>query len=186
MGGDPDTIGIGFLVEPEEVAWQEAVGAANVRLVAMQKKYIGRIASLLDPEDAVAFQRRCREESYPFVLGRSDAQRTLDALKSDEQLSVEQRERAGQMLESYTSERTALNERWVRMIEDLIADGAPHILTSPVPVFLGDQRALVRGDRTFLEMSTTRRAMDERWMGRVRNLQAEFRLDGIQKKANDD
>lgn len=176
MGGDPDMIGIGF-VEPEELAWLEAVGAVNVRLVAMQKKYIRRIASMVEPEEAVAFQRRCREEAYPYVLMRSSAQQALESLVSDERLSDEQRERAAQMLASHTSERNALNERWVRMIEGVIAEGAPHILASPTPLDIGDPNALRRGDRRFLEISAERKAMDERWMGRVRDLRAEIASD---------
>ncbi|MFU8830064.1 MAG: hypothetical protein ACNA8P_11625, partial [Phycisphaerales bacterium] len=185
MGGDPATIGIGFVIEPEELAWQEAVGAMNVRLVAMQKMYIRRISSLVEPEKAVAFERRCREEAYPHVLGQSHAQRSINALVADEGLSEEQRVRVEQMSASYSSERDAMNERWVRMIEAVIAEGAPHVLASPVPVFLGDQRSLIRGDRTFFEMSDGRRALDERWMRRVRDLRAEFARDTSEEEGSD-
>lgn len=185
MGGDPDMIGIGF-VEPEELAWLEAVGAVNVRLVAMQKKYIRRIASLVDPERAVAFENRCREEAYPYVLMRSNAQQALESLASDERLSVEQRERAAQMLASHTSERTALTERWVRMIEELVADRNPRILASAVPLDIGDPHALRRGDRRFLEISAERKALDERWAKRVQDFRSELNLDASAEEEGSD
>lgn len=185
MGGDPDTIGIGWIVEPEEVAWQEAVGEQNVRIVHMQKKYIGRIASLVDPEQAVAFQARCREAAYPYVLMRSSAQHALESMAADDRLSVEQRERVEQMLASHTSERDALNERWVRMIEEIVAGGEPRILASMLPLDIGDPHALRRGDMRFLDIASERQALDERWMERVRGLRAEFARDADREEASD-
>jgi len=176
MGGNRKMIGIGLL-EPSEVVWQKAVGEQNVRIVSMQKKYIGRIASLVEPEIAVAFQRRCREEAYPYVLMRSSAQQSLELLASDEHLSVEQRERVEQMLASHTSQRDAINERWVRMIDDLVANAEPRILASAIPLEIGDPHALRRGDMSFLDISAERKALDERWMERVRGLRAEFAQD---------
>jgi hypothetical protein len=177
LGGDPDLISPST-TDPAELAWMEAVGEQNLKIANMQKKYIRRIANLLEPDEARAFQERCRELAFPTALGRSDAQKQLDAMAGDERLSEEQRERVRQMLASYTSERSAINERWVRMIEDVVAEGEPRVLSSSTPLSLGDTRAARNGDMSFFEIYASRNALDERWAKRVIDLRTEFGLEG--------
>ena len=176
LGGDPDLISLST-ADPAELAWMEAVGEQNLKIANMQKKYIRRIANLLEPDEARAFQERCRELAFPTALGRSDAQKQLDAMAGDERLSEEQRERVRQMLASYSSERNAINERWVRMIEDVVAEGEPRVLSSSTPLSLGDTRAARNGDMSFFEIYGARKALDERWAKRVIDLRTEFGLD---------
>ncbi len=176
LGGDPDLISLST-ADPAELAWMEGVGEQNLKIANMQKKYIRRIANLLEPDQARAFQERCRELAFPTVLGKSDALKQLDAMAGDERLSEEQRERVRQMLASYSSERNAINERWVRMIEDVVAEGEPRVLSSSTPLALGDTRAARNGDMSFFEIYASRNALDERWAKRVSDLRAEFGLD---------
>ncbi|MFG0292954.1 MAG: hypothetical protein ACIAQF_03235 [Phycisphaerales bacterium JB065] len=173
FGGDPDPIS-SFSPDAADLAWQEAVGEVNLRLIAMQRKYIRRIASVVAPDESVAFQDRCRTEAYPYVLGTSTAQKELEAMARDERLTDEQRARVEQLLMSYSSERNGINNRWVQMIEDLVARGEPRILASSLPLEFGDPQAMQRGESDLFETSLKRRALDEQWLRRVEELRAEL------------
>jgi hypothetical protein len=90
------------------------------------------------------------------------------------------------MLASYTSERDAINERWVRMIEDVVAEGKPRVLASSAPLSLGDTRAALDGDMSFFEIYRARKDLDERWAKRVEDLRAELNLDATAEEEGSD
>lgn len=158
---------------PEEVAahrdWQKRIGAINLRMVSMQKKYIRQIAYLVPVEAAREFEDRCRKLAYPFVLsepeGKADVQALLDLPGVDEEL----RERLMAAWSKYQSSRERINERWVRALDALIADERPHILAANSPGFyIGDTQ-----DPDFMQgecwkLATERRALDEAWLGQLR------------------
>lgn len=160
--------------EADQEKWRVAVGEANLRLVNMQKKYIRRIANLLEPEDAAEFQQRCYEKGYWPVLDDSETDRRFAEFIEHPLLTEEQRARVGALQDEYAAAIAPINKEWIRAIDDYLNKGGARIAGAEVPVAIGDPRN--RSDRLF-DFSRSQMELRDQYRKRIAELRVEFGLD---------
>jgi hypothetical protein len=163
--------------EEDRERWREAVGEVNLRLVNMQKKYIRRIANLLTPEDATAFQQRCYDQAYWHVLGDSIMDRVFTGVIEDPRISEEQRARVEGLREEYRAAIAPLDREWIRAFDDLLEEGGARIAGSEVPVSTGSRLIRDGRDDTLMNFYRKKTELQEAWKERIAKLRVEFGLD---------
>lgn len=163
--------------EEDKEKWRVAVGEVNQRLVNMQKKYIRRIANLLEPEGAAKFQRRCYEKAYWHVLADESMDRLFSELLENPSLTDEQRLHVKAMQADYESAKAPIDREWIRALDECLAKGSARAAGAEVPAAIGDP--LNETDDADGLFDFVRRKSDLRseWKERIAELRVEYGLD---------
>ena len=142
---------------------------ASTKVCDVNESYARQIGGTLTGDLAARFEALWRKGSYPKVYAQTYTSTVLGAAEGFEDLSDEQRARLDQLQARYERELDAVNEKWVKAIEDTEGEGQGGVMMAA-----GGQMMVVEmGDDEggpVDEARTARRDLNRSYLAQVRGL----------------